>query len=654
MNDPVGLIPGLTENQLQATFFAASIIQPQQKPEDRVRCEGEQDDCSDADSIEVRNSSRDDADMAGFTEKFLDRLAEVMAPQKTLPRDETASGRSDADHVSATALIQENDKHTILLTKNNGFDNTDKKFLQTLQIWLNIVAILKRRPSIERCILWKKLLTYNLTRLSFYIAKFLDQKEIRHWKKLSSQTSELEYLILCCRKYNSDRSDSGKLQKIVFDAYKLRYKERLTLRDQSCSYATMKWVRFLGRLRAAWEIFAEFALTLHPCNVLSLEALSSPPPKVLPWASLQREITRLHLSPKQRKQLQEAMKQTGDIRLFVHAEMQLMLHFGSTPSENRTIFPYIGASKKPCWLCDQIIQGWRGIYRTRPSHGVVVGYWSLHMADAKSQLGPWSRIKIGGSLKEAHTFLYQQLGLSQKRLPAQAQSTAGVTGSLYQFANGESGRPKEESLVRERFKQQESNTNSSIAHAPLFGPKVGSVSALRLPATGQKPHIINIDVLKPCQGSHFSRPEQFDQEIPDLRPYWDLRMKDRHFQIQDVREQSDPCNNGTYMLYWCMNDGLPENKYIDCLLRKHGRRPESHRLFWRGDVFLVRFEENPITFKISILDVPARIEQAEFLQAVLLHSWDHEGLEHFARQEQATYRSEQKRETDEAILFERM
>lgn len=103
-----------------------------------------------------------------------------------------------------------------------------------------------------------------------------------------------------------------------------------------------------------------------------------------------------------------------------------------------------------------------------------------------------------------------------------------------------------------------------------------------------------------------------------------------------------------------MNDGLPENGYIDCLLRKHGRRPESHRLFWRGDLFLVRFEEDPKTFKVSILDVPARIEQAEFLQVVLLHSWDHEGLEQFARQKQAIHRFEQKRETDETILFERM
>lgn len=85
MSDPIGMIPGLTENQLQATFFAASIVQPQQSPEDRVRCEEEQDDCSDADSIDVYDSSKDETNMAGIREKFLDRLAEVMAPQKTFP-----------------------------------------------------------------------------------------------------------------------------------------------------------------------------------------------------------------------------------------------------------------------------------------------------------------------------------------------------------------------------------------------------------------------------------------------------------------------------------------------------------------------------------------------------------------------------------------
>lgn len=307
-----------------------------------------------------------------------------------------------------------------MLTKNNGFDDTDKEFIRILQIRLNIVSLSNRRPSIsiERCVMWKELLTYNLTRLSFYISMFLDQKEIKRLTKLPLPTSELEDLILCCRTYKSDKSDLEKLQKIVFDAYKLRYKERLSLRDRDCSPATMKWVRFSGRLRAAWETFAEFALTFPPYNVLSLEPLSSPPPKVLSWASLQREIRTLNLPRKQRDQLQKSMKEAGNIHLFVHAEIQLMLHFGSTPSENRTIFSYIGASKKPCWLCDQIIQGWRGIYRTRPSHGVVVGYWSLHMVNEKFQLGPWSRIKIGGSLKEAHAFLSQQLGISKKRLQA--------------------------------------------------------------------------------------------------------------------------------------------------------------------------------------------------------------------------------------------
>src|SRR5436305_327681 len=110
------------------------------------------------------------ASLSTLKDKFLDRLSEVLAREKSHVQQ---SNRTDSKHVAAAAWIDRdgNDPITVLVAKNEGLDNRDSRMSARLQSWSRAIASTGRPPTILTDALWignetgEGLLEYSRSRL---------------------------------------------------------------------------------------------------------------------------------------------------------------------------------------------------------------------------------------------------------------------------------------------------------------------------------------------------------------------------------------------------------------------------------------------------------------------------------------------------------
>jgi hypothetical protein len=126
---------------------------------------------------------------------------------------------------------------------------------------------------------------------------------------------------------------------------------------------------------------------------------------------------------------------------------------------------------------------------------------------------------------------------------------------------------------------------------------------LLLPASGAPVSRVPYTTVEPSTFPKDDRSALFDngafQMVPDLRPYWTGDYQDRRFRRFIVREHPLPMLDGEFILYYSVSADKPANKTIlgmpavrDAVerSRRAGVRFED-RLFWRGDVLVVRLGE---------------------------------------------------------------
>lgn len=82
-------------------------------------------------------------------DKSLDRLSELLAREKT---SNLYPKQSTVKHVAAAVWINLSCDYptTILLAKNDGLDERDRKLLGQLQTWLSAISMTGRAPSKEK------------------------------------------------------------------------------------------------------------------------------------------------------------------------------------------------------------------------------------------------------------------------------------------------------------------------------------------------------------------------------------------------------------------------------------------------------------------------------------------------------------------------
>jgi hypothetical protein len=134
-----------------------------------------------------------------------------------------------------------------------------------------------------------------------------------------------------------------------------------------------------------------------------------------------------------------------------------------------------------------------------------------------------------------------------------------------------------------------------------MGDQPIKAKALLLPADGSAIKLVKYSTMERGDGDGNLKADFYDP-VPNLRPWLGDAFQERSmatFYI-DVAEQrncdpvtrafiksNDPASHGRYCLYYTLFPTQPVNETCKRLI---GIEPPSDRLFWRGDVLVVRYE----------------------------------------------------------------
>lgn len=580
------------------------------------------------------------ASQSALKDKFLDRLGEVQAREKSHVQQ---SKRMDSKHVAAAAWIDRNDNNpiTVLVAKNEGLDNRDCIMSVRLQSWSRAIAATGRPPSIRTDVLWigsetgEGLLEYSRTRLEYYITRINQLGEAM--ETLAGQAGVHAPVITClqslCKNLEWD-SSIHQLSDIVNIAYQIRYIS-WNLPSNLKAPKALQTILMLGRLRAAYECFKTTALSFPEFESIEIKPVILPHYVEIDTTKFRRQLrdfVKAYGFSKGLLKAKTAQSYTGASRLHIHAEMQILVSL-EDPTWQRRAHRYIGTSKKPCFLCNEFRQNYIKLsmngsrspaFKTRESHGKVYPLWTLPTVKA---VAPNANLSIATAVIQIYHRILELLQEERGQQPAMAESSAGVTQS--------------KALV---------SGNSKLKQR--FGPKVKTVRVSRLPAHGKEPELVSIDF--------YALPEERDRRVrelghyymPDFHRYWGSCQLDRRFRSVDAENQEIKSLNGKYLIYWNENDELPENEHIKNLIGI--KQVDYTRRFWYGDAFIVRYSEHPKTFAFDIYDVPTAILKWHLLNMIFQDMWEKSFLESELEQDQRMEADLEKREADKDIIFQRM
>lgn len=237
------------------------------------------------------------------------------------------------------------------------------------------------------------------------------------------------------------------------------------------------------------------------------------------------------------------------------------------------------------------------------------------------------------------------LAVPRTQLPAVAESSANVTVT--------GGVLKRRTLAKMRVAESSSESHARPVsvddEANILKDFVWSKSCVRIPATGESPHLVPI--------KFYSYPDNYPGRepwpfcIPDFGAYWNGYNFERSYRRVESIEQELPELNGEYIFYQCRNDELPPNKYLMTMLGVESLSFDEY--FWYGDVFITRFHEDD-NFKYFCEDVPHSILAGSWIEVLIRHYWARQDHETEFRRRQSFEALNEKMNADKQIILGRM
>ncbi|KAI6165506.1 hypothetical protein EDD17DRAFT_1690553 [Pisolithus thermaeus] len=401
----------------------------------------------------------EDDDVFGdkFKQRFLDRFAEMMSRGK------------GGKYVCCVALRESEDRHlvediktTLIVARNDDFNNADEKFRSKLERLLSAIGASAYRDSNNISVveeLWREMLCYNQPRLDCY-ADSLD-KSLKAFKAAGSLDSIPPYYSpqpprnddSGHRTFCDDSSIVTRRRSLAEHTYSIRHLKSLRIFINSHSKASVGHkllldILFLGRLRSCYHTLVEAALSIPGFAHLSIIFVKNLPrrvcPATLPSLADTMKFLGLTLNPTSvnnfiseklgvisaDRAFKKLQKTVSRKQLPTHAEVQLVLYIVRTidvKTMDREVHQYIGCSKLSCFLCSAFLESFdlNGVtFKTRGSHGKIYKRWSVPDMD--------------GLRAEVTTALRNALNKTKKLLVCEmmkpiiatayvAESTAGVT-----------------------------------------------------------------------------------------------------------------------------------------------------------------------------------------------------------------------------------
>ena len=196
---------------------------------------------------------------------------------------------------------------------------------------------------------------------------------------------------------------------------------------------------YLGRLRTAYHTFFQFATALPAFTKVTIHCVTKPKISQMKHAPLTMaqtfKLLELELSePSFRRHISSGMTLSNGANAFgvlqkqiahVHAEMQLLHH--AAKEGLRDIFPFIGVSKRSCFLCASFIKA-DGRFTTRGTHGHLYSKWYIPQT---GQIAAEKAAQINTSLRRIQHSLKQRLRIPIA-VPAKqiAESSVGLSQTL--------------------------------------------------------------------------------------------------------------------------------------------------------------------------------------------------------------------------------
>lgn len=592
--------------------------------------------------------------------KFLDRLGEVFSREKSSVQDRGGQG---SKHIAATAWIRPGTTSplTVILAKNEGLDDRDRKMSSQLQLWLRTVAGTGRHSPVVADVMWIGgigLVEYSRSRLWYHISHINQLDQLMN--KLAARSGIYGPVITClqCLCQNATTGSTARqLSDIVNVAYTLRYVWK-DLRAEVEHMKALRSINMLGRLRAAYECFKSVALTCDGISTMEMRLVTLHQPVEINVTLFRKYLQRLAREfrlPKGLFKSNAAQKYTGASRLYIHAEMQILVSLAKNADWDRRAHRYIGISRKPCFLCNQMLQNYSKLsidgarqptFKARQSHGKVYPLWTLPRSENVPCV---ARL----AMKTATTHAYHQIQRHLQHAPGLqapiAESSAGVTDSA--SVSGRFMTMKKQNLANQRTWNSSKTVDGSEEPVTL-GRKIKSVRVGLLPVDGSKPRLIPINF--------HALPEKQDRRIregghdyvPDFHGSWGECQFDRRYRILTLQNQAMKEVEGDYRIYWNENHELPENENIKNLLGI--KKVNAIRRFWYGDAFVVRFSEHPKTFAYDVHDAPATIFQCRHLETVFGDMWKNQFLEAELERDRYQEAHLEKVEADKDIILRRM
>jgi hypothetical protein len=528
-----------------------------------------------------------------------------------------------------------------------------------LQLWFRTVAATGRHSSIQADMIWNGhtgLVEYSRARLWFYISQINDRT--LSMTRLAARSTVYGPVVTClqglCQKATQD-SAIQQLSDIVNIAYILRHIWN-GLRGDREHVRILRSINLLGRLRAAYECFKSAALTFDEFTNMEIKAVVLQQPMEINVAVFQKHLQRLARDfclPKRLLKSNPARRYIAPSRLFVHAEMQILASLAENADSDRRSHRYIGISKKPCYLCSQMLQNYTKVsivgtrqpnFKARQSHGKIYPLWTVSRNDIVPHV---ARLAMATALTCTYREMQQRLQRNPALEAAIAESSAGITASIA-------------SRIADTTKQylaaQRPRTSPEMSKASeepiVLGRKIKSVRAVLLPTDGSESRLIPVTFCSLTDPAACKLRENQRECVPDFRDWWGECQFDRRYRILTIENQPNKEWDGTYRIYWNENNELPENEHIKNLLGLE--KIDAIRRFWYGDTFLTKYSEHPQTFAFDVHNVPPSFLHSGIIEEVLRNMWENKWLEEELTRDRSFLEQLEKLEADKDIILQRM
>ncbi|KAL4881929.1 hypothetical protein BJY04DRAFT_217632 [Aspergillus karnatakaensis] len=331
---------------------------------------------------------------------FLDHVAQILCYKK------------HAHYVTCAAMKEGSDEVTILVARNAPWKEKDTKLLEDLASLLEHVAA-GEAPDMESSQdLQQTLIEYYFPRLQYHAQKLLALLE-KAKSDSHQEAKETKNIILCLKAFISGTIPP---QAFIDVVEKIHYSTTFSseLQDLFKGDQVKQQIRELGCIRRpvlANSIFQQAARELSSFQSIKILLLpGSKGKRVTPDSAISHQL--------RTDKVHRSLELELDKVKWVHAEIIMVLHLISTDCAAK-VFPYLGISKKTCFLCGHFLRGF-DLFQARGNHGKVYSQWTL---PSRLAIPAAYRDRLEQAIRYLRNVLHDEAAAEHQRLGAVKEST---------------------------------------------------------------------------------------------------------------------------------------------------------------------------------------------------------------------------------------